>query len=69
MNRPIPSSHFTAWLPRMLVSRSLCCLLFVSAARVMPPKSKSKLQLEEGLQAERAAKLNQKYGMGTFSAV
>ena len=36
---------------------------------MMPPKSKSKLQLEEGFQAERAAKLNQKYGDGTFSAV
>ena len=36
---------------------------------MMPPKSKSKLQLEEGLQATRAAKLSRESGEGTFSAV
>ena len=36
---------------------------------MMPPKSKSKLQLEEGLQAVRAAKLSRKSGEGTSSAV
>ena len=35
----------------------------------MPPKSKSKLQLEEGLQAARAAKLSRESGKGTSSAV
>ena len=44
-------------------------LLFVSAAQVMPPESKSKLQLEEGLQAARAAKLSRVSGEGTSSAV
>ena len=41
----------------------------ISAAQVMPPKSKSKLQLEEGLQATRAAKLSRESGEGTSSAV
>ena len=36
---------------------------------MMPPKSKSKLQLEEGLQASRAAKLSRGEGEGTYSAV
>ena len=36
---------------------------------MMPPKSKRKLQLKEGLQATRAAKLSRKSGEGTFSAV
>ena len=31
---------------------------------MMPPKSKSKLQLEGGLQAARAAKLSRKSGGG-----
>ena len=34
-----------------------------------PPKSKSKLQPEEGLQAARAAKLSRESGEGTSSAV
>ena len=36
---------------------------------MMPPKSKSKLQLEEGLQAAKAAKLSRESGEGTSSAV
>ena len=35
----------------------------------MPPKSKSKLQLEEGLLAARAAKLSRESGEGTSSTV
>ena len=36
---------------------------------MMPSKSKRKLQLEEGLQAARAAKLSRESGKGTSSAV
>ena len=36
---------------------------------MMPPKSKSKLQLEEGLLGARAAKLSRESGEGTSSTV
>ena len=36
---------------------------------MMPPKSKSKLQLEEGLLAARAAKLSRESGEGNSSTV
>ena len=36
---------------------------------MMPPKSKSKLQLEEGLLPTRAAKLSRESGEGTSSTV
>ena len=68
INQPMTSSRFTAWLSRMLFFFISAVLLFVSAARVMPPKSKRKLQLE-GFQATRAAKLSRESRQGTFCAV
>ena len=69
INRPMTSSRFTAWLPRTLVSRSLRCFVVCVCRSSDASKSKSKLQLEEGLQAARAAKLSQESGEGTSSAV
>ena len=69
IDRPMTSSRFTAWLPRTLVSRSLCCFVVCECCSSDASKSKSKLQLEEGLQAARAAKLSRESGEGTCSAV
>ena len=41
INRPMTSSCFTAWLPRTLVSRSLCCFVVCECRSSDASKSKA----------------------------